>query len=154
MPVARRIFVVAAATSLMVVLVFDRLRPGTPRRLGASVAMALLFAFGTAAWSTASRALWQHGPSMLLSVVALVLIQRLALADTGRHRGRLAAGAGVATALTYTVRPTNAIVVVGLSLYLVLRARALLVPYLAGAGAVAAAWVAVKQHHLQPMHVH
>src|SRR5579872_956598 len=29
--------------------------------VGASVVLALLFAFGTSAWSTASRALWQHG---------------------------------------------------------------------------------------------
>lgn len=29
------------------------------------------FAFGTSAWSTASRALWQHGPSMLALTVAL-----------------------------------------------------------------------------------
>src|SRR6185369_4569056 len=34
----------------------------------------LIFAFCTAAWSTASRALWQHGPSMLMLTLALWLI--------------------------------------------------------------------------------
>src|SRR5581483_10097604 len=35
-----------------------------------SLIIALLFAFGTSAWSTGSRALWQHGASMLLISVA------------------------------------------------------------------------------------
>jgi hypothetical protein len=37
-----------------------------------SVGNALLFAFCTPAWSTASRALWQHGGSTLLITVALL----------------------------------------------------------------------------------
>src|SRR5439155_5600105 len=33
---------------------------------GGSLLLSALFAFGTSAWSTASRALWQHGPDMLM----------------------------------------------------------------------------------------
>jgi hypothetical protein len=39
-------------------------------------AVAMVFAFGTAAWSTASRGLWQHGPSMLCLAVAAYLAMR------------------------------------------------------------------------------
>ena len=42
--------------------------------VGASVVLALLFAFGTSAWSTASRALWQHGPDMLMLTTGLYLL--------------------------------------------------------------------------------
>src|SRR5262249_49391806 len=61
--------------------------------------VALIFAFGTSAWSTASRSLWQHGPSMLMLAAAL-LIQR---------RGRRLALAGACLAFAYVIRPTNAI---------------------------------------------
>src|SRR5207247_9569316 len=36
----------------------------------------LVFAFGTSAWSTASRSLWQHGPSMLILAAALLVLSR------------------------------------------------------------------------------
>jgi hypothetical protein len=64
-----------------------------------AIALALLFAFGTPAWSTASRSLWQHGPSMLMLAVAL-LIQR---------RGWRLIWLGAVLAFAYVIRPTNAI---------------------------------------------
>lgn len=39
-----------------------------------SLLTVFIFAFCTSAWSTGSRALWQHGPSMLMLSAALYLI--------------------------------------------------------------------------------
>jgi hypothetical protein len=68
-----------------------------------AVAVALIFAFGTSAWSTASRALWQHGPSMFLLSLALLILLR---------GGRLF-WVGLLLAGAYVVRPTNLIPLVG-----------------------------------------
>jgi hypothetical protein len=61
--------------------------------------IALIFAFGTSAWSTASRSLWQHGPSMLMLAAALYF----------QLRGRSLIVVGMALAFSYVVRPTNSI---------------------------------------------
>ena len=39
-----------------------------------AVLLALIFAFGTTAWSVVSRTLWQHGPSMLLLTLRSVVM--------------------------------------------------------------------------------
>lgn len=62
-----------------------------------AVLLALVFVFGTTAWSTASRSLWQHGPSMFLLATAL-LIQR---------RGGRLFWVGLLLGFAYIVRPTN-----------------------------------------------
>jgi hypothetical protein len=67
--------------------------------LGWAVVVALLFAFGTSAWSTASRSLWQHGPSMFLLALALWI----------QLRGGRLIWVGLLLAFAYVVRPTNAI---------------------------------------------
>ena len=58
--------------------------------------VALAFAFGTSAWSTASRSLWQHGPSMLLLGLALLAQLRrwpaAAKTRTGEYTSRPRAG--------------------------------------------------------------
>ncbi len=61
--------------------------------------IAVIFAFGTSAWSTASRSLWQHGPSMLVLSLALLL----------QVRRRWAPATGALLAFGYVIRPTNAI---------------------------------------------
>lgn len=71
--------------------------------LGVSVTAALILAFGTSMWSTASRALWQHGPSVVLGLAALYL----ALASPQRHRTLL--WTGLLLAFAYLVRPTNSV---------------------------------------------
>jgi len=63
---------------------------------GAAV-VALLFAFATPAWSTASRVLWQHGPSMLLLSAALLV----------QVRGGRLIWVGALLAFAWIVRPTN-----------------------------------------------
>jgi hypothetical protein len=92
-----------------------------PFALGA----AFVFAFCTPAWSTASRGLWQHGPSLMLLSIAVYLLKTRALAY-----------AGLPLALAYVVRPTNAIALVVFSAYVAWRHRAQLGRYLIGCAAV------------------
>ena len=66
-----------------------------------SLAVALLFAFGTSAWSTASRAMWQHAPGLFFVTAGILLLQR------GTARSTRAAG--FASVISYMVRPTNAL---------------------------------------------
>ena len=70
----------------------------------------LVFAFGTSAWSTGSRALWQHTPSMLMLSLAVLLLVR------SRARPQLAAWAALPLALAYAIRPTNSIPVAAMAL--------------------------------------
>lgn len=90
-----------------------------------SLLLACVFAFCTPAWSTASRALWQHGPSMLmLSAALLILLQ-------ARQKPCLVQYASLPLAYSFVVRPTNALSIVGLSLFVAIRHRRYLLQYLA-----------------------
>lgn len=82
-----------------------------------ALVLVAVFAFGTSAWSTASRAMWQHGPSMLCLAVAL----RALLA--ARARPTCVPVAGLALAFAYVVRPTNALSLLGLSAFVLQRHR-------------------------------
>ncbi|HKD11387.1 MAG TPA: hypothetical protein VKE50_04900, partial [Thermoanaerobaculia bacterium] len=69
---------------------------------------ALAFAFGTTAWSIASRGAWQHGPSLLFLSVAL----------WGLFRGGTTVPlAGLALGLAVVNRPTNVLIAAPLALY-------------------------------------
>ncbi len=85
---------IVAATAVIVFFIAAREVP-----LGGAAAVSLLFAFGTSAWSTASRSLWQHGPSMFLLALALLI----------QLRGGRLIWVGLLLAFAYVVRPTNAI---------------------------------------------
>jgi hypothetical protein len=85
---------IVAATAVIVFMIGSRELPS-----GAAAAMALVFAFATPAWSSASRLLWQHGPSMLLLSVALWL----------QVGGARLFWVGLVLGLAYIVRPTNLI---------------------------------------------
>jgi len=89
---------VALATVVMFLIARDRLRDG--RR---ALLIAFVFAFATPAWSTASRALWQHGPSMLLLAAALLSLTR------ARGNIRCLLWTGPLLAFAYVVRPTNSL---------------------------------------------
>lgn len=83
-----------------------------------SALLALLFAFGSPAWSTGSRALWMHGFSMLLLTLGLLLLR------TGRRGGIwpwIAAGAVFCFAVF--VRPTNLIPLAMAGLWILWRYR-------------------------------
>lgn len=97
--------VASGLVALTVVLVYalGRSELSTAR----AILLAAVFAFGTSAWSTASRSLWQHGPSMVMLALTLLTVQR------GRHLVL----AGAALAFAYVVRPTNAVPLAVLSVW-------------------------------------
>jgi hypothetical protein len=97
--------------------------------------VALLFAIGTSALSTASRALWQHGPSMLFLAGALVCLVK---ADTS---SRWLAPAGVCLALGYVMRPTNSISVLLLSGYVLITFRRQSLWFFGSALTIALPWM-------------
>jgi hypothetical protein len=117
---------IVAATA--VVLFFIAARETT---VGAAIAIALVFAFGTPAWSSASRSLWQHGPSMLLLALALLVQQR---------GGRML-WVGLLLAAAYVVRPTNAIPLAGAAAWVLLAKPRQLPTFLLGAATVLALFV-------------
>ena len=105
--------------------------------VGASLAIAGLCAFATPAWSTASRGLWQHGPSMLLLALVLWLAVR---ADRDSRWIRFA---GAPAALAFYVRPTNAVWLAAITLFVLARHRRYLWAYLLGMLPVVALFSAI-----------
>jgi hypothetical protein len=145
--------VTTGAVVLVAVLAYQRLTCDDPRRRRLAVAYGLAFAAGTAAWSTASRALWQHGPSMMLLATAILAASGI---ERGRHAGRSALALGAASAAAYAVRPTNAVPAVVFGLWLAWRHSRLVPAFVAGGVAVGLPWLAVNAaaygHLLPPYH--
>ena len=100
-----------------------------------SAFLALIFAFATPAWSTASRALWQHGPSMLMLSLALYLLL------TAESQPWRAAPAAIPLALSYLLRPNNALIVAAVTVYVVAHYRRYLIAYLLCALPIGAAFL-------------
>lgn len=119
--------VVAAAAVVVFLTASIELPPLPAFGLGAA------FAFATSAWSMASRALWQHGPSMLLLAIALHLFVR------ARSNPSLAGWAGLPLSLAYVVRPTNAIPILVFTLLMAWKMPRILPRYVLCALPVAAA---------------
>jgi len=99
----------------------------------------LIFAFCTSAWSTASRALWQHGPSILMLMLTLYL---LLLAE---KRPYLAQFAALPLAFSYVIRPTNSISIVILTGYVFIRYRRYFPLFLLWAAMIAIPFVAYNE---------
>jgi hypothetical protein len=95
----------------------------------------LAFAFGTSAWSTASRTLWQHGPSMLMLTIALLLVLRARLNPTRIQFVSLP------LAFAYVIRPTNSVAIVCFSLFVLIYYRRYFVRYLLWALPVAVPFI-------------
>lgn len=99
-------------------LLYLLLRRRLDQRL--STILAVAFAFGTNTWVTSSQALWQHGTTQVLSLVAL-----LALTGESGGRWRLALG-GAACGLIPMNRPPDLFlaVAIGVAALLLERKRA------------------------------
>jgi hypothetical protein len=89
-----------------------------------SLVLVFIFAFCTSMWSTASRALWQHGPSVLMLSLTLYI---LLLAEM---KPRLVQFASLPLAYAYVVRPTNSISVLFLTAYVFIAFRRYFLNYL------------------------
>jgi hypothetical protein len=103
-------------------------------RSRAAIATGLLFAFGTAAWSTTSRSLWMHGPLMFFVTLSLWL---LLVARRARRPALWYAGAGAASAFSIVVRPTAAIITVAFAAFVAVDDRRRMAPMAAGGASVA-----------------
>jgi len=125
--------IVAAASLVMYAVARQR----DLSQLGA-FATTLLFAFGTSVWSTASRALWQHGPSILMLSLGIYLLGE---AEKNPRRIQYVA---LPLAFAYIIRPTNSIAIVVISLYVLLRYRNYFGRYLLWGGAVALLFFAIN----------
>lgn len=106
--------VTGLACATLAVLAYRRLRGPTERRRNWALLCGLAFAFATSAWSTASRALWQHGPSILLLALALLALDRLFPRNADAQGTPISSiwpplVAGVCIAGAVTMRPTNAV---------------------------------------------
>ncbi len=103
-----------------------------------STLIALSGALGTQVWSTASRVLWSDTWAILL-LAAVVWI--LLAGEIGRYRYRNSSAVILATLLAwgYFVRPTNAIAIIAITIYIVLFHRKAFLPY----ALTGAAWLAL-----------
>ena len=104
---------VVAVTAALIYAIAMRVLTIEPvrRRRRWSFAAALVFSFCTPAWSTASRSLWEHGPSMLFLAIAVLLALRVQAGEKGWI------GLGVSLGCAYAMRPTDAIPIAILGLW-------------------------------------
>ncbi|MDW8355466.1 MAG: glycosyltransferase family 39 protein [Bryobacterales bacterium] len=101
-----------------------------------SAALALIFAYATPAWSTASRALYQHAPSMLMIALTVHLLA------AARKSPAKASLAGLTAAIACVIRPTNVLLAVTVLAYVLHKHRDRFIACLAWASPVALAFVA------------
>lgn len=130
---------VVAGTSVVVALIAYALSNGSvaQRRRTALVA-ALFFGFGTAAWSTGSRAFWQHTPAMLF--LALALLQ---VVQSGR-RPRSFALLGAFLAAAYIMRPSAASTAGVIAVWVLVTQRQRFASFAGGACVVLVPFVALN----------
>lgn len=107
------IAVCIVALTVVVMYRLARLSLDPPR----AALIALLFAYATSTWSSASMALWMHGPSMLCLALALYWLLR------GRERAAFVYAAAAPLFFSFVIRPTNGAPVALFSLYVLLKHR-------------------------------
>jgi hypothetical protein len=136
----------AAAIVAIAVLVYERVGGEHARRLRMAMLVAVVVALGTTAWSVASRALWQHGPSILFLTIALVAVGRLLRPEETRARRPpwlYAGAAGATLAVAFAIRPTNALALAGIAVLLLVVRRSAVLPFAAGVAVVLVPWCIV-----------
>jgi hypothetical protein len=121
----------AVAATLLFWVIFLRFKD-----LRITLATALIFALGTSMWSTATRALWQHGPLNLMLIITMLLLL------AARRRAALAQYAGVSLALSFVMRPTAAIPIAVFSAYIFVCYRPLFGRFIFWAACIAIPWIA------------
>jgi hypothetical protein len=132
----------ASAISALAALALVILAHEVVGRLAPALALGAAMALGTSLWSTASRGLWQHGPMVLLTSLALTCLVR------GRRTRdwRWSAAAGVPLGLAFDVRPTIAVTFALAALMLMLTDRRALLGFLGGGLAIVVPSVVVNFH--------
>ncbi len=118
---------IIAALAAVVMYLIARRYLSPPR----SLLLVAIFAFGTSLWSVASRALWQHGPSILMLSLALYLLLR------AEDKPSLAQFVSIPLAAAYVIRPTNSLSVIAFTVLIALMYRRYLLRYFLWAGLIA-----------------
>jgi hypothetical protein len=119
---------------------------------------ALLFAFGTTEWSLASRNLYPHGLTLLLLSGALYWLVEVQVGRRTQRVPRLPhyGLAGLLLALSFAVRPSNAIACVVLALYVAVHQRRHLAQFVLWATPVAIVFFSYQvmvRHTLVPLYL-
>jgi hypothetical protein len=91
-----------------------------------SLLVALSTAFATQVWSTNSRALWSHTWETLLVSLLILLIVRPEITGQLMHAPLL----GTIAAWLYFVRPNATVVIIAVTIYLLVKRRRALLPFL------------------------
>lgn len=129
---------VAATALLVFVMARERSAAWSDRSSAVAVLVAAGFVLATPALSSASRALWSSTAALPFVALAVLQAQRV-----GHGRGRpVVLGATVAAA--YVMRPTMAVLVLLVSIWMGVVHRSRLVAYLSGACAVAVPFLLVN----------
>jgi hypothetical protein len=137
-----RLFIEKATASIIVALTAIFIYLIARRTLDTkwSFILVIIFAYCTPAWSTASRALWQHGPSMLMLAISLYLLLK---PDLNR---RTFFFLGVTLALSYVLRPTNSISVLVLATFVLFYYPSNFPAFVLGGSIVAVSFVVINLH--------
>lgn len=112
------------------------------RSWAAAAVVALAFAFATSAFSTASRALWSHGPVMLVYAAQLAILVRARRGPP--RRDRLVPLLGPLFVLAYAVRPPASVIAIALTGVVAVAHRRRLPLVIAGGVVAGAAFIAVN----------
>jgi hypothetical protein len=106
------------------------------RSLPIALSCTAIFAFATPMWSTASRALWQHGPLVLMLSVAMFLLL------AAQRRPSMYSFVSIPVALAYVMRPTAIAPVFVFTVYIFLCHREYFLKYIIRACLIAVPWIA------------
>jgi len=121
--IAQQVFLAALLMALLTVVFYFTARLVLPKFW--STAIAIGAAFGTQVWSTLSRGLWSDTSGVFL---AGLVIWMLLGAEARKFRLRPVVF-GTLLAWTYFVRPTNAILIAAITVYVALYYRRLFIAY-------------------------
>ena len=121
----------AAAAAVFFWLVFAQFE-----RLPIALATTVIFSLCTSMWSIATRALWQHGPLVLMLVIAMLLLQR------AKKRSGLIQYVSLPLAMAYLIRPTASIPIIVITGYVLIYYRAWFLRYVSWAMPIAIPWIA------------
>jgi len=95
--------------------------------LPGALVVGAVFAFASPAWSTASRGLWQHGPSMFALTATLWCLLKATETKIDSckfsQQSLFLIAAGFTLGASYIIRPTNSLSIVGLGIYTLWRFR-------------------------------
>ncbi len=130
---------VVAGTAVVIALIALSVAAGSlATRRRTAIVTTLFFAFGTAAWSTASRSFWQHTPARLFVALAVLQLAR------GRRAPRSYALMGAFVAIGFTMRPSVAALAGVLAVWLLASDRRRFVTYALGSAAVLVPFAAIN----------